>query len=103
MRIRTVKPELCARFKKRAIPSATRKEVALNNGCENGGQVAAKCAHCSATGTITWFKSRNQFGGWVHFSGLEMDHIIPESKGGTGLPENIQLLCRRCNRRKGAK
>jgi hypothetical protein len=31
---------------------------------------------------------------------LEYDHIIPVSKGGTSDHENIQLLCRSCNRTK---
>ncbi|MEO5534139.1 MAG: HNH endonuclease signature motif containing protein [Pseudolysinimonas sp.] len=34
---------------------------------------------------------------------LEVDHIIPVSKGGPSLPENLQTLCWRCNRSKGAK
>ena len=32
---------------------------------------------------------------------LEVDHIIPKSKGGTDHVENLQLLCGRCNRMKG--
>jgi HNH endonuclease len=32
---------------------------------------------------------------------IEFDHIIPRSKGGTNTVDNIQLLCRRCNLKKG--
>ena len=34
---------------------------------------------------------------------MEADHIIPWSKGGHTAAENCQMLCRECNRRKGAK
>lgn len=34
---------------------------------------------------------------------LEVDHILPVSKGGLSVPDNLQTLCWRCNRRKGAK
>jgi len=34
---------------------------------------------------------------------LEVDHIMPVSKGGLSVPENLQTLCWRCNRSKGAK
>lgn len=34
---------------------------------------------------------------------LEVDHIIPISRGGLSEPENLQTLCWRCNRAKGSK
>lgn len=33
---------------------------------------------------------------------MEADHITPWSKGGATIAENCQMLCRECNRRKGA-
>jgi 5-methylcytosine-specific restriction endonuclease McrA len=33
---------------------------------------------------------------------LHFDHVIPRSRGGSSTAENIQLLCRQCNLRKGA-
>ena len=34
---------------------------------------------------------------------LEIDHIMPISKGGMSTEENLQTLCWKCNRTKGAK
>jgi len=44
-----------------------------------------KCRHCGTS------------------ENLSVDHIIPESKGGTLDLDNLQTLCRPCNSRKGAK
>lgn len=34
---------------------------------------------------------------------IEIDHVIPVALGGTNAFENLQLLCRPCNRRKGSR
>ena len=44
--------------------------------------------HCKACGTT---------------DNLTVDHIIPMSRGGSDDIDNLQLLCRRCNSRKGAR
>ena len=33
---------------------------------------------------------------------MDIDHIIPKSRGGSNIPVNLQLLCRSCNTIKGA-
>ena len=35
------------------------------------------------------------------FRGLEVDHVVPRSKGGTDHRDNLQMLCSHCNRIKG--
>lgn len=57
------------------IPNEVRKKV-LSVGV---------CARCGAT------------------DDLEVDHVIPYSKGGAHEEDNFQCLCSKCNRRKGAQ
>jgi hypothetical protein len=37
------------------------------------------------------------------FEEMEGDHIVPWSRGGKTMPENLQMLCRRCNGLKSDK
>jgi 5-methylcytosine-specific restriction endonuclease McrA len=40
---------------------------------------------------------------WHSLYDMEGDHITPWSEGGKTLPDNLQMLCKDCNRRKGKK
>lgn len=60
------------------------EEVALATYEEQDG----KCARCGKS---------------FAFEEMEADHIVPWSKGGKTTKENCQMLCRECNRKKGAK
>ena len=42
-------------------------------------------------------------GGHFELAEMEADHITPWRDGGRTVPANCQMLCRDCNRRKGAK
>lgn len=65
------------KFKKSVIPRRLAKSVFERD--------AYRCKHCDG-----------------HID-LACDHIIPESKGGLTVFENLQTLCRPCNSRKGTK
>ena len=65
------------RLARRRIPDPLRAEVLLRDG--------ARCRRCRSA------------------VNLEIDHIVPLSKGGKTEQANLQTLCRRCNRRKWRK
>lgn len=59
---------------------------------------------------LAWAKFHQEFyrnpanaGKKLRMKDYEFDHIVPFSKGGTHDPENIQILSKKENRRKGAK
>jgi len=64
----------------RFIPQAVKIEVAIRD--------KGRCVKCGCNGSKL----------------LEYDHLVPFSLGGrSDDPKNIRLLCRTCNRKKGAK
>lgn len=64
-------------YRKAAISNALRKAVFERD--------LYRCKHCG-----------------THLN-LSVDHIVPESKGGTLDMSNLQTLCRPCNSKKGAR
>lgn len=88
--------------RKASIPAGVRRAVAVKYGCPPGKEKEATCYYCGAPGSIWWAPlSNGRPSSWVAFSGLEIDHFIPESSGGPTESENLVLSCRYCNRSKG--
>ena len=71
-----------------------------------------ECAACKVKGDHFWVEANSKFPngkpyGWhlnlyaLNYHGapvmLTLDHIRPRKKGGTKAPNNIQLLCDKCN------
>jgi 5-methylcytosine-specific restriction endonuclease McrA len=71
------KPRLCTSDSVDTLPVETDTRIFVWQ--RDGGQ----CRHCG---------SRRE----LHF-----DHVIPRSLGGASTADNVQLLCRLCNQRKG--
>jgi len=49
---------------------------------------------------LVWRRTRGKCAVCGNREGLEFDYITPANQGGTATPQNIQLLCSRCYRRK---
>lgn len=56
-----------------------------------------------------WFKNNTSITGWytcqrcrkkIRKKDVDIDHIIPQSRGGRDVLDNLQCMCRTCNRSK---
>ena len=84
--------------RKKAIPSKIKSQVVLRD--------KGICQICGKIGKIVdlgWEIKAYQDIGHFYQHCFEIDHIIPESKGGQTTLDNLQLLCRHCNRNKGTR
>ncbi len=68
------------------------KEKELRDGAFEKSRGKDGLYHCACCGTTD--SSRIFF---------QVDHIVPMNKGGKSIPENLQILCRKCNGDKGDK
>lgn len=69
---------------------APKLEKALRDGAFEKAKNAAGEYQCACCGTANHSR--------VFF---QVDHIVPMNKGGKSVPENLQILCRKCNGAKG--
>ena len=69
---------------------APAKERELRNGAFEKARDKDGVYHCACCGVSD--RSRVFF---------QVDHIVPMNKGGKSVPENLQILCRKCNGSKG--
>ncbi len=67
---------------RRSRESASGETVSAEQWKSVLDRFGGKCAKCGASESI------------------EMDHVVPLARGGSHTPENIQPLCKSCNRRK---
>jgi 5-methylcytosine-specific restriction endonuclease McrA len=74
---------------KKQIAEAQHQVRVYEDDWDGSYQVTYVCRRC-----------RNEF---TRLDDLEVDHIIPVSRGGSDRPSNLQLLCPICNKRKGSR
>lgn len=76
--------DILGKDKKSIEQSKKYREIGLSTNNSNYGWYT--CVHCGK-------KFRK--------GSIDIDHIVPQSKGGTNDPKNLQCLCIHCNRSKG--
>ncbi|MET0406115.1 MAG: HNH endonuclease signature motif containing protein [Cystobacter sp.] len=82
----------------KAFTPAGKKKIDAANAAKNDG--VNKRETC---GTEVVPGQQSQSGVSPPVNQRERDHVVPRSKGGEGVPENGQVLCRECNLEKSNK
>lgn len=90
------------RFQKEMCPECDKEVQASQEYCENCGfKLNRRSRHIPRwIRKIVWKRDEGICVECESNENLEFDHIIPFSKGGANSVSNIQILCRKCNRKK---
>jgi hypothetical protein len=75
-----------------------KESVKQDNASRNDGT-----NRCESCGVETVPAQQHKKGVTPPANETQVDHVVPKSKGGKGVPENGQVLCRECNLKKGDK
>jgi len=75
-----------------------KESVKQDNASRNEG--TNRCENC---GVETIPAEQHKKGVTPPTNETQVDHVVPKSKGGKGVPDNGQVLCRECNLQKGDK
>lgn len=97
-------------MKKKTIPMELRKAVIARDkeACQYCGKEAAlRRQDGSQVFEINheYYNDGSRRSNWDPgpYISFEIDHVLPESRGGEATLKNLKLACRWCNRTKGAK
>lgn len=100
-------PEKAAEWhkKRKKVHYQNNKEVYLSYVHKRRAKIAENGGSYTVSDIQTLFSNQKGFCNICncHLTSFEIDHIVPISKGGSNNPDNLQLLCRSCNRKKGNK
>lgn len=90
--------------RKKTIPMNLRREIIRrdNYACQYCGLMATRSVQRGTLDPHQIYAASPRW--WEHGRiSFEIDHVVPESKGGEATLDNLRLSCRACNRSKGSK
>lgn len=89
--------------RRRPLSSATPAALAAQFALPAAARAPARRSIPERTRHEVWRRDRGRCVDCETREGLEFDHIIPVSRGGSNTTRNIELRCEVCNGRKGAR